>query len=34
MSCFMSLAVDPLVEGKTRAEQFYKGDDKVHSTCS
>ena len=24
--CLISLAVDPVVEGKTRSEQFYRGD--------
>lgn len=25
--CFFFLAVDPVVQGKTKAEQFYKYDD-------
>lgn len=26
-------AVDPIVQGKTRAEQFYKGDNEGKKVC-
>lgn len=27
VAIFLALAVDPVVQGKTRAEQFYRGDE-------